>query len=73
MGVGRSFDGGRSWSNVPAVLNGFDARISFPSVKTGWLAVTSATQTAVYVTHDGGGSWNKKFSLPDAVSPESSQ
>ncbi|MNU45429.1 hypothetical protein D3C71_342690 [compost metagenome] len=73
VGVGRSFDGGRSWSNIPAVLSGFDARISFPSERTGWLAVTSPTQTAVYVTHDGGGSWNKKFSLPDAVSAKSSE
>lgn len=67
VGVGRSLNGGRAWSNVPAGLAGFDARISFPSVKTGWLAVTSAYYTAVYVTHDGGVSWNKKFSLPDAV------
>ncbi|WP_068612827.1 beta propeller repeat protein [Paenibacillus tuaregi] len=66
VGVGRSLDGGKSWSNVPAVLPGFDARISFPSIKTGWLAVTNASNTAVYVTHDGGVSWNKKFSLPDA-------
>ncbi|MBP2002754.1 photosystem II stability/assembly factor-like uncharacterized protein [Paenibacillus shirakamiensis] len=63
-GVGRSYDGGRTWSNVPAVLNGFDASISFPSSKTGWLAVTSASDSAVYITHDGGVSWNKKFALP---------
>ncbi|ANS76316.1 hypothetical protein AWM70_18500 [Paenibacillus yonginensis] len=68
VGVGRSYNGGRSWTNVPAVIKGYDARISFPSQKTGWLTVTSATETAVYVTHDGGVSWNQKFKIPDAVS-----
>lgn len=67
-GVGRSFDGGKSWLNAPASIKGYDARISFPSAKTGWLAVTSLDYSAVYLTHDGGLTWNQKLRLPNTAS-----
>ncbi|WP_138496367.1 YCF48-related protein [Paenibacillus pinistramenti] len=68
VGVGRSYNAGQSWENAKASIKGYDARISFPSQKTGWLAVTSVSSSAVYVTHDGGASWNQKFQLPESDS-----
>lgn len=63
VGLGRSFNGGKTWSNVPATLAGFDAKIAFPAKKTGWLAVTNPDDAAIYLTKDGGVSWNIKFDL----------
>ncbi len=62
-GLGRSFNGGKTWNNVPATLAGFEAKIAFPAKKSGWLAVTNSDDAAIYLTKDGGLSWNIKFDL----------
>ncbi|AJY76687.1 WD40/YVTN/BNR-like repeat-containing protein [Paenibacillus beijingensis] len=63
-GVGRSLDGGKSWTNLSTV-HGFENRISFTSPDSGWMAVTSISDSAVYSTRDGGRSWTKTISLPN--------
>lgn len=64
VSVGRSYNGNKTWTNIVPSIEGYDARISFTDNKNGWLAViTSSTKSAVYMTRDGGISWNKRFSL----------
>jgi len=64
VSVGRSFNGEKSWTNITPSIEGYDARISFTDSKKGWLAVVnSSDKSAVYMTKDGGVSWNVKFSL----------
>ncbi|NBD24157.1 WD40/YVTN/BNR-like repeat-containing protein [Paenibacillus glycinis] len=61
---GRSLDDGRTWTNLPGAAPGYDGKLSFVSAATGYLAVTSFEQPAVYKTADGGSTWKKVFSLP---------
>jgi len=64
VSVGRSYNGAQSWTNITPSIEGYDARISFADSKKGWLAVVnSSDKSAVYMTKDGGVSWNVKFSL----------
>ncbi|QAY65864.1 WD40/YVTN/BNR-like repeat-containing protein [Paenibacillus protaetiae] len=63
IGVGRSLDSGKSWTNLPAVP-GFQSIISFTSQTSGWMADTSITQPAVYRTKDGGKSWTNVLTIP---------
>ncbi|OAB47759.1 WD40/YVTN/BNR-like repeat-containing protein [Paenibacillus antarcticus] len=64
VSVGRSYNGEKSWTNITPSIEGYDARISFTNSKKGWLAVVnSSDKSAVYMTKDGGVSWNVKFSL----------
>ncbi|OAB35002.1 hypothetical protein PMSD_13505 [Paenibacillus macquariensis subsp. defensor] len=64
VSVGRSYNGAKSWTNITPSIEGYDARVSFTDSKTGWLAVVnSSDKSAVYMTKDGGVSWNVKFSL----------
>lgn len=63
-GVGRSLDGGASWTNL-SMVPGFENTISFPERNGGWMAVTSLSDSAVYSTRDGGKTWTKTISLPN--------
>ncbi|MFS0874229.1 WD40/YVTN/BNR-like repeat-containing protein [Paenibacillus xylanilyticus] len=64
VGIGRSYDAGSTWKNVDLDGTGYSSRISFPSVKTGWLVVTSNDSPAIYETTDGGSTWKQKILLP---------
>ncbi|OAB43595.1 hypothetical protein [Paenibacillus glacialis] len=64
VSVGSSYNGEKSWTNITPSIEGYDARISFTDNKKGWLAVVnSSTKSVVYMTKDGGVSWNVKFSF----------
>ena len=62
VAVGRSYNGGRTWTNLPAVP-GYEGEISFTSDKQGWLAVGEFNSAALYYTPDGGKTWKKKLSF----------
>ncbi|MFC4100528.1 WD40/YVTN/BNR-like repeat-containing protein [Paenibacillus xanthanilyticus] len=62
LSLGRTQNGGKTWRNSAAVP-GFEGKLSFPSAKSGWLAVTSLTGSAVYATRDGGATWSKTFAI----------
>ncbi|AHV95043.1 WD40/YVTN/BNR-like repeat-containing protein [Paenibacillus sabinae] len=62
VGVGRSYTGGRQWTNLPGIP-GFDGVISFAGAKEGWLAVRGPEQSSLYATQDGGVTWKQKFSF----------
>ncbi|WP_054024807.1 WD40/YVTN/BNR-like repeat-containing protein [Bacillus sp. FJAT-28004] len=63
IGVGRSIDSGKSWSNLTPIA-GLENIISFTSKELGWMADTSKSNAAVYRTTDGGKSWSNKISIP---------
>ena len=63
VSVGRSYNGGQIWSNITPSIHGSSAVISFADSKNGWLAETGSTKSALYMTRDGGVSWNVKFSF----------
>lgn len=63
IGVGRSLDAGKSWTNLPSI-KGYESVISFTSKENGWMADTSLIDPAVYRTTDGGKTWSKKISIP---------
>ncbi|SDX33214.1 hypothetical protein [Paenibacillus sp. CF384] len=62
---GRSLDDGKTWSNLPIAVPGYEGKLSFVSPTTGYLAVTSLSKSGVYRTVDGGKTWTKRFSLPE--------
>ncbi|MEK4204943.1 MULTISPECIES: hypothetical protein [Paenibacillus] len=62
VAVGRSYNGGKQWTNLPG-LAGYDGVISFTSNKEGWLAIRELDYSSLYVTKDGGASWERRFSL----------
>lgn len=62
VAVGRSYDGGRTWSNLRS-LPGFDGRISFTSDSSGWLALRKLNSSEIYSTTDGGSTWKLKLSF----------
>ncbi|WP_177222092.1 hypothetical protein [Paenibacillus sp. UNC496MF] len=61
---GRSLDDGKTWTNLPGAAPGYDAKLSFLTPTTGYLAVTSFEKPGIYKTADGGKTWTKLFSLP---------
>ncbi|HEY2493642.1 MAG TPA: hypothetical protein VGI33_12135 [Paenibacillus sp.] len=63
VSVGRTYDGGKTWKNITPSISGVDARISFTDGKRGWMAVTGISKSSIYMTRDGGLSWNRKFSI----------
>lgn len=63
IGVGRSLDAGKTWTNLKTI-KGFESVISFTSKELGWMADTSSSSPAVYRTTDGGKTWSKKMSIP---------
>ncbi|MFX3632790.1 MAG: WD40/YVTN/BNR-like repeat-containing protein [Candidatus Pristimantibacillus sp.] len=63
IGVGRSLDSGKSWSNLKGI-KGMESVISFTSKDQGWMADTSLSDPAVYRTTDGGKTWSEKISIP---------
>jgi photosystem II stability/assembly factor-like uncharacterized protein len=65
IGVGRSLDAGKSWTNLKSI-KGFQNVISFTSKDLGWMADTSSLSPAVYGTTDGGKTWSKKISIPSS-------
>ncbi|GAB6992610.1 WD40/YVTN/BNR-like repeat-containing protein [Paenibacillus pini] len=69
VGIGRTYDGGKTWKNVKPDINGYDARISFIDGNIGWLAVTSPTKSSIYETMNGGATWNRKFATKEALKP----
>lgn len=62
VGVGRSYDGGRTWNNLPGVT-GNDGFISFTGAKEGWMAVNAMGRITLYATLDGGSTWKQKLSI----------
>ncbi|AKG36979.1 beta propeller repeat protein [Paenibacillus durus] len=60
VGVGRSYTGGKQWSNLPGIP-GFDGVISFTGAKEGWLAVRGLERSSLYATQDGGSTWKLKL------------
>ncbi|MCM3782608.1 hypothetical protein M3231_06465 [Neobacillus mesonae] len=67
IGVGRSTDGGATWTNQPFIM-GYESIISFTNVKDGWMADSSLLHPAIYRTTDGGKTWTETLELeqPDA-------
>lgn len=65
IGVGRSLDSGKTWTNLKAI-KGFESVISFTSKEQGWIADTSISDPAIYRTTDGGKTWSEKISIPSA-------
>ncbi len=62
VAVGRTVNAGKQWSNLPAIA-GYEARISFPDSKAGWMAVKGADTSSLYATKDGGMTWTEKFAF----------
>lgn len=62
IGVGRSLDGGKSWTNMPTI-EGYESVISFTDANLGWIANTSSVGPAIYSTSDGGKTWVKKLQI----------
>ncbi|WP_054944074.1 WD40/YVTN/BNR-like repeat-containing protein [Paenibacillus ihuae] len=62
VAVGRTVNAGKQWSNLPAVA-GYEAKISFPDSKAGWMAVKGADTSSLYATKDGGMTWTEKFAF----------
>ncbi|MCM3129088.1 hypothetical protein ACFQ3J_08400 [Paenibacillus provencensis] len=62
IGVGSSFDGGKTWTNQPSI-EGYGSVISFTNIKSGWMADTSLTHPAIYRTIDGGQHWTEVLVL----------
>ncbi|MBY9082425.1 hypothetical protein KIH86_27630 [Paenibacillus sp. HN-1] len=60
IGVGRSYDAGKTWSNLPGIP-GYDGKISFTGAKSGWLADRGPDGSSLYMTQDGGATWKLKF------------
>ncbi|WP_139998852.1 WD40/YVTN/BNR-like repeat-containing protein [Paenibacillus paridis] len=63
IGVGRSLDAGKTWTNFKPI-KGYESVISFTSKNSGWMADTSLTSPSVYKTTDGGKTWSKTISIP---------
>lgn len=64
VAVGRSYNGGKKWTNLPPVP-GYAGVISFPDVKRGWMAVSGLKQSALLTTADGGATWKQKFAFKE--------
>lgn len=62
VAVGRSYHGGKQWVNLPAIA-GYEGIISFVDSKAGWLAVRGQDHSSLYMTKDGGATWELEFSL----------
>lgn len=62
VAVGRSHHGGKQWVNLPAIA-GYEGIISFVDSKVGWLVVRGHDNSSLYMTKDGGATWDLKFSL----------
>lgn len=62
VAVGRTYASGKQWSNQPPVP-GYDGVISFPTAKSGWMAVKELNTSSLYATEDGGTTWKQKFSF----------
>lgn len=60
---GRSLDGGKTWSNLPSGVPGFEGKLSFVSATTGYMAVTGAADSGVYRTTNNGTKWTKLLEL----------
>jgi probable HAF family extracellular repeat protein len=58
----RTADGGRTWAQLKNVLP-LAEEFRFTDPKDGWIA--GGPEHDLYVTHDGGDSWQKVESLPD--------
>ncbi|UQZ34288.1 hypothetical protein C2I18_12575 [Paenibacillus sp. PK3_47] len=62
VAVGRTDNGGKKWSNLPAI-SGYEGIISFPDSKAGWMAVKDFNTSSLYATEDGGMTWKLKFAF----------
>lgn len=62
VAVGRTYNGGKKWTNLPAIA-GYDGLISFTGVKEGWMAVRGQHASSLYSTGDGGATWKLKFAF----------
>ncbi|OKP75280.1 hypothetical protein A3842_20215 [Paenibacillus sp. P3E] len=60
VAVGRSYKGGKAWTNLPAIP-GYEGMISFTGLKEGWMAVRGQNTSSLYSTGDGGSTWKLKF------------
>lgn len=63
IGVGRSLDAGKSWTNLKSI-KGYESVISFTNKNRGWMADTSLSSPALYRTTDGGKTWSKQLTIP---------
>jgi len=67
IGVGRSIDSGKTWTNLPTIkAGGGESIISFTSKDLGWMTDNSISNGAIYRTTDGGKTWSKKLSIPNS-------
>ncbi|MNI74681.1 hypothetical protein D3C73_1307840 [compost metagenome] len=62
VAVGRTNNGGKQWTTLPAIA-GYEGIISFPGSKTGWMAVRGQNTSSLYATEDGGATWKLKFAF----------
>ncbi|AZN39283.1 WD40/YVTN/BNR-like repeat-containing protein [Paenibacillus albus] len=63
---GRSVDDGKTWKNLPSGVPGYEAKLSFVSPASGYMAVTSESQSGIYKTINNGTKWTKLFGLPES-------
>ncbi|WP_151737994.1 hypothetical protein [Paenibacillus tengchongensis] len=62
VAVGRTYNGGADWVNLPAI-EGYEGVISFPDKQKGWLAASGPEGSSLYATADGGANWKVKFTF----------
>jgi photosystem II stability/assembly factor-like uncharacterized protein len=65
----RTIDGGRTWKQLADGILPMAEQFHFITAKDGWLA--GGPDTALYVTHDAGDSWQRvELNRPNSISPE---
>ncbi|WP_150275771.1 WD40/YVTN/BNR-like repeat-containing protein [Paenibacillus tepidiphilus] len=64
VAVGRTFNGGKDWTNLPAI-DAYEGIISFVDKQKGWLAARGPEGSTLYATADGGASWKAKLTFKD--------
>ncbi|MNY66945.1 hypothetical protein D3C86_2044460 [compost metagenome] len=64
VAVGRTYNGGKKWTNLPAIP-GYDGLISFTGFAEGWMAVRGQDASSLYSTGDGGATWKLKFAFEE--------
>jgi photosystem II stability/assembly factor-like uncharacterized protein len=74
VAIYHSSDGGETWVKISAMtLGGYKKAASFLDATTGWVTGNDAIELPLFVTHDGGRTWQpQKLPLPSGMSSWSS-
>lgn len=60
----RTFDGGKTWAQLPGGTLPMADHFRFVTAKDGWMAGGGQPESDLYVTHDGGDSWSQVVVKP---------